>query len=75
MSLPPGTEVQAYNWKAPYSPDIAYVNGYMWRASGKPAPGTRSVYKVDIGRAGLAEGREQSCRAGWPTTWAGLSRT
>jgi hypothetical protein len=57
MSLPTGTVVQTCNWKVPYSQDMAYVNDYMWCASGKPPSGTRSVYKVDIGRAGLAEGR------------------
>ena len=55
MILPAGTLVQTYPWQVPYSLGMTLVNGYMWCASGKPPSGTRSVYKVDVEQAALAE--------------------
>lgn len=55
MSLPSGAVVQTYQWRVPYSLGMTLVNGYMWCASGRAPGGTRRVYRVDVGLAGLAE--------------------
>jgi hypothetical protein len=55
FSLPSGTVIDTYTWQVPYSLDMAYVDGYLWCASGTPPSGTRSIYKVDIGQGGILE--------------------